>query len=308
MTIWLTGQGVVGQRLIQQCSSQKISLTNPRRDPLPDVYPGDIVVLAYPGRHRAVVEHAGQQGASVIVLADDLNDTQQLFELDALFTSRQSSLVVGAAMSPGLSGLIARHLAGRLHRVDELHIAMHGTAGPACARVHHRSLSGHAPGLMDGEWKEFHGGSGRELCWFPEPIGAVDCYRAESPLPVLLHRAFPEARRISSRRSATRRDRLTARLPMLRPPHAEGGVGALRVEVRGATADGARETLVMGIAELVGSASAAVVAAMITELTNRGLPTGVVIPGAQELPTHRLLHHVQEHGVRIQEFTGQPSD
>ncbi|MGA0962736.1 MAG: hypothetical protein ACO3SZ_07885, partial [Ilumatobacteraceae bacterium] len=188
MTIWLTGQGVVGQRLIQQCSSQEISLTNPRRDPPPDVHPGDIVVLAYPGRHRSIVEHAGQQGASVIVLADDLDDTQQLFELDSLFTSQQSSLVVGAAMSPGLSGLIARHLAGRLHRVDELHIAMHGTAGPACARVHHRSLSGRAPGLMDGEWKEFHGGSGRELCWFPEPIGAVDCYRAESPLPVLLHR------------------------------------------------------------------------------------------------------------------------
>ena len=211
-------------------------------------------------------------------------------------------------MSPGLSGLIARHLSSRLDRVDEIHIAMHGTAGPACARVHHRSLSGHSPGYFDGDWKEFHGGSGRELCWFPEPVGAIDCYRAESPLPILLHRAFPEARRISSRRSATRRDRLTARLPMLRPPHAEGGVGALRVEVRGALPDGGRETYVMGIAELVGSASAAVIAAMVTEFNEDGLPSGVVIPGADGLPTNRLLHRVQEHGVRIQEFTGQPSD
>ena len=156
-------------------------------------------------------------------------------------------------MSPGLSGLLARHLSSRLHRVDELHVAMHGAAGPACARVHHRSLSGRSPGYIDGEWKEFHGGSGRELCWFPEPVGAVDCYRAESPLPILLHRAFPEAQRISSRRSATRRDRLTARLPMLRPPHAEGGVGALRGGSRSITrwrprniCDGRRRTCWIG--------------------------------------------------------------
>ncbi|MEC7579475.1 MAG: hypothetical protein VX728_00360, partial [Actinomycetota bacterium] len=153
-----------------------------------------------------------------------------------------------------------------------------------------------------------HGGSGRELCWFPEHVGAVDCYRAGSPLPILLHRAFPETQRISSRRSATRRDRLTARLPMLRPPHAEGGVGALRVEVRGASPDGARETYVMGIAELVGSVAAAVIAAMITELESSGLATGLVIPGATDVPTNRLLHHIQERGIRIQEFTGQPSD
>jgi len=308
MTLWLAGNGVVGTRVAQLCGGEVVTLFDPRRDPLPEMEKGDSVVLAYPGRHRSLVEQCGRQGASVITLADDLNDTQQLFELDAIFEKNDASLVIGSGMSPGLSGLIARHLSSRLSRVDEIHIAMHGTAGPACARVHHRSLSGHSPGYVDGDWKEFHGGSGRELCWFPEPVGAVDCYRAESPLPILLHRAFPEARRISSRRSATRRDRLTARLPMLRPPHAEGGVGALRIEVRGALVDGARETYVMGIAELVGSASAAVIAAMVIELNENGLPNGVVIPGAKGLPTNRLLHHVQEHGVRIQEFTGQPSD
>ena len=308
MTVWLAGNGVVGKRVAQLCHGEVVTFFDPRRDPPPEMSNGDVVVLAYPGRHRSLVEHAGRHGASVITLADDLNDTQQLFELNAIFKNNSASLAIGSGMSPGLSGLIARHLSSRLDRVDEIHIAMHGTAGPACARVHHRSLSGHSPGYFDGDWKEFHGGSGRELCWFPEPVGAIDCYRAESPLPILLHRAFPEARRISSRRSATRRDRLTARLPMLRPPHAEGGVGALRVEVRGALPDGGRETYVMGIAELVGSASAAVIAAMVTELNENGLPSGVVIPGADGLPTNRLLHRVQEHGVRIQEFTGQPSD
>jgi len=308
MTIWLAGAGVVAHRLSQLCGDDQLSPFDPRRDPFPELATGDIVVLALPGRHRGLVEQIGRHRASVITLADDLDDTQELFDLGALFSSNDAALVVGAGMSPGLSGLLARHLSSRLHRVDELHVAMHGAAGPACARVHHRSLSGRSPGYIDGEWKEFHGGSGRELCWFPEPVGAVDCYRAESPLPILLHRAFPEAQRISSRRSATRRDRLTARLPMLRPPHAEGGVGALRVEVRGASPDGARETYVMGVAELVGSVAAAVIAAMITELESSGLATGLVIPGATDLPTNRLLRHIQEHGIRIQEFTGQPSE
>ncbi len=308
MTIWLAGNGVVGNRVAHLCGGTSLSFFDPRRDPPPEMTDGDIVVLAYPGRHRSLVDHSGERGAAVITLADDLNDTQQLFELNSIFVRNGASLVIGSGMSPGLSGLIARHLSSRLHRVDEIHIAMHGTAGPACARVHHRSLSGHSPGYIDGEWREFHGGSGRELCWFPEPVGAVDCYRAESPLPILLHRAFPEALRISSRRSATRRDRLTARLPMLRPPHAEGGVGALRVEVRGALADGSRETYVMGIAELVGSAAAAMIAAVISELAEHSLPNGVVIPGVEGLPTNRLLHRVQEYGIRIQEFTGQPSD
>jgi len=308
MTVWLAGAGVVGHRLSQLCGDEQLSPFDPRHDPFPELVVGDIVVLSLPGRHRGLVEQIGRHGASVITLADDLDDTQQLFDLSELFSSNDASLVVGAGMSPGLSGLLARHLASRLHRIDELHIAMHGAAGPACARVHHRSLSGRSPGYIDGEWKEFHGGSGRELCWFPEPVGAVDCYRAESPLPILLHRAFPEAQRISSRRSATRRDRLTARLPMLRPPHAEGGVGALRVEVRGASSDGTRETYVIGVAELVGSVAAAVIAAMITELKSSGVGRGLVIPGASDIPTNRLLHHTQEYGVRIQEFTGQPSD
>ena len=106
-------------------------------------------------------------------------------------------------MSPGLSGLIARHLASQLACCDEIHVAVHGTAGPACARQHHRALDGFAPGWHDGEWIERRAGSGRELCWFPEPVGARDCYRAELSDPLLLHRAFPDAARISARVSAT---------------------------------------------------------------------------------------------------------
>jgi hypothetical protein len=190
--------------------------------------------------------------------------------------------------------------------VDEIHVAVHGTAGPSCARVHHRSLSGLAPSWLDGEWVDDVGGSGRELCWFPEPIGAKDCYRARSAAPLTLQRAFPEVERVSSRRSARRRDRFTAWLPMLSPPHPEGGVGGLRIEVRGSDDLGGRQTLVAGVAELVGTAAAATAAAFATAIADGILPAGVRVSADADLPTVEILHRVERFGVRLQEFTGIP--
>ena len=69
-----------------------------------------------------------------------------LIMLGDLFESSGSTLVVGGGMSPGLSGLMARHLVDQLATADEIHVAIHGTAGPACARSHHRSLSRRSPG------------------------------------------------------------------------------------------------------------------------------------------------------------------
>jgi hypothetical protein len=124
--------------------------------------------------------------------------------------------------------------------------------------------------------------------------------------PLLLHRTFAHAQRISARMSATRRDRLTARLPMLRPPHPEGGVGALRVEVRGADASGARTTSIAGVAEFVGAAAAATAAAFAEQVLVGALPTGVAVPGDAALPTDELLAAIVRRGVRLQEFTGDP--
>jgi hypothetical protein len=306
MTVWLVGHGVVGRRVERFLGHRDIRVHDPRREPTPIGQPGDVAVLAQPGRHLHLAEVYARRRISVITVGDDLDDVHGLLELGPSFDNADCSLVIGAALSPGLSGLLARYLARQLHAVDEIHIAVHGTAGPSCARAHHRSLSGRSPGLVDGRWVEFRGGAGRELCWFPEPVGPLDCYRAEIATPVLLHQAFPEVGRISARRSATRRDRLTAPLPMLRPPHAEGGVGALRVEVRGADASGARETLVVGIAELVGTAAAAVAAAFAEACLDGQLPRGVVRAADEALDTQDLLRRIEANGVRIQAFTGQP--
>jgi hypothetical protein len=265
------------------------------------------VVLANPLPHGDLVAALVRSGVHVVSVVGDMSELRQLLELDELARQHGVTITVGAGMAPGLSSLIARWLAESLDTIDEIHLAVHGTAGPACAREHHHALGSKAAGWIDGEWVERAGGSGRELCWFPEPVGAYDCYRAELVDPVTLQATFPTVSRISARMSATRRDRLTARLPMLRPPHPEGGVGALRIEMRGADSNGRRVTLVAGIAERVGTAAGATAAAFAELATTRPGVSGIVIPGDASLPTSDLLDRISELGVRVQAFTGVPT-
>lgn len=92
---------------------------------------------------------------------------------------------------------------------------------------------------------------------------------------------------------------------LVRPPQ-EGGIGALRVEVRGSDATGGRQCLIAGVAELVGSASAATASAFAAMTLDGRLPFGVVTAGDESLPTVELLRLVQSFGVRPQGFTGVP--
>ncbi|MEZ5341174.1 MAG: hypothetical protein R2706_06925 [Acidimicrobiales bacterium] len=206
----------------------------------------DVVVLATPtGRHGAQAKQFLDAGVSVVSMSDAPGDISALLALDAFAAKRGLTLIVGAGMAPGLSCLLARHAGNALDSVEEIAVAKTGTGGPACARQHHRALKRPGRDWLEGEWVMRRGGSGRELLWFPDPIGALDCYRGDLASPLLLQRVYDDAGRISARMSATRRDRLTYRLPMLRRPHADGGPGGIRVEVRGLRA-GAFETLVYG--------------------------------------------------------------
>lgn len=304
------GRGVVGQRISRRLPTVlgDVSIVDhdPREGrPLP---PGtSVAVLASGGVHAGIARELAEQGVCVVSVTDDLEDVRSMVDLDDVARGAGVPLVVGAGMASGLTGLLARLLASQLETCDEIHVAIHGTAGPACAHQHHRALRGRAVGFHDGDWIQRPAGSGRELCWFPEPVGPYDCYRAELPSPLLLHQVFSEVDRISARVSANRRDRFTAWLPMLSPPHREGGVGAVRVEVRGTDASGARVTSIVGVAELVGTATAATAAAFTLEALRGRLPSGVVRAGDQALDTNRLLHTISELGVRLQEFTGVPS-
>ena len=194
----------------------------------------DAVVLATPsGTHWPMAVQLVRAGSPVVSASGDPAEVRGLLALDAVARGQGVPLVLGAAFSPGLTCVLAAHGAGPLESVESVSVARQGTGGPACARRYHAALGRSGWIRLDGSWVRRRGGSGRELCWFPDPVGPADCYFGALAEPQLLARLFPKATSITARRAADRQDRLTCRLPMLSPPHPEGGLGAVRVAVRG---------------------------------------------------------------------------
>lgn len=269
-----------------------------------------VVVLATTANQADLIEDFIDHGHHVVSTSDDVDDVRSIRHLGIRAEARGVSLTIGAAACPGLTGLLVRELSMRVDELDEIHVAFHGTGGPECARQHHRALAGSALGWHDGEWLNRPGGSGRDLLWFPEPIGGKDCYRAALVDPMLLHDAFPNASRISARMSANRRDRLTARLPMLSPPHPEGGLGAVRVEIRGSR-HGERVTEVAGVAERTGVIAAAVASSaaesVVRQVEAGQGPKGRIVLGDGTLDNRVLVDDVIRRGIPIVEYVGAES-
>lgn len=265
----------------------------------------DVVVLALPpGGHAAAALPLVERGVPVVSTSDAVDDVEALLDLGPLAQAADTTLVLGAAFSPGLSCLLARHAADLLDDVTEVHVARVGTGGPACAHQHHRALGGSAIDWRNGGWQRRSAGSGRELCWFPDPVGAADCYRAGLPDALLLVNALGPVERVTARLAATRRDRMTARLPMLRRPHPEGVLGAVRAEVRGRVA-GRYETVVYGAFDRPGVAAGAVaaVAAVAAVRGDLGVPAGAHGLGASTR-ARDLLSELAGRGVKAAAFTG----
>ncbi len=262
----------------------------------------DVVILATPPGHVASASRALALGAHVVSVTDAGVDVDGLLALHDRAISAGRSVVIGAGFSPGLTCVLARHAAAEFARVDELHVAKTGTAGPACAVQHHQALSAGSKDWRDGEWISKPGGSGRELCWFPEPIGGADCYSAELIEPVLLQPHFVDASRITARVSATRRDRLTSRLPMMRKPHAEAGPGAVRVEVRGLR-NSVVDSVVMGCMDRASIGAGAVIAVVTGELVAGRAPIGASGLAAWT-DTTKFLHDLAARGVKCARFEG----
>lgn len=264
----------------------------------------DVVILTSPSdTHAELAARAIRAGQHVVSVADGLDVVESLLDLDHEARERGVALALGAGFSPGLSCVLARHAAAGFEEVDEIHIARSGTGGPACARQHHAALGGWALDWRDGGWVRRRAGSGRELCWFPDPVSGRDCYRAALPDALLLVPAFPAIERVTVRLAANRRDRLTARLPMLRKPHPEGGPGALRVELRGRRG-GVEGTRVLGVMDRPAVAAGAVAA-----LTAVRIGTGAVNhTGAGGLATLLeplpFLLDLRDRGIRAAIFEG----
>ena len=270
---------------------------------LEDPVDAAVALVATPaGCHVDLARRLLSERIPVVSTSDAIADVRALLDLGPEAEVRGLTVAVGAAFSPGLTCVLARHAASQFDEVDEVHVARLGTGGPACAYQHHRALRGRAVDWRDGGWVHRSAGSGRELCWFPDPVGAADCYRAELPDALLLRQALPGVGRITARLAANRRDRLTSRLPMLRPPHPEGGPGAVRLEVRGRR-DGAQSVRVLGAMDRPGVAAGAVAA-----LTAVQVAGGDLVPGAAGLASLidpvPFLAELSRRGVKVAAFEG----
>lgn len=229
------GTGVVGGRTAARLRSDgfDVDLVSGRAGADLDPPPG-VVVLATPSTTQpALARQAVQVGASVVTTADEPGSINELWNLDHLARRADCRVVVGSGFSPGVTSLLVGELVRDMDRVESITTARFGTGGPACAREHHRSMAASGWEVRQGIGRWVRGGSGRTLVWFPEPVGPKDCYRAGLAEPELFQKLYPHAARIQALQAATRRDRLTARLPMLRPPHPEGLEGGGWAEVRG---------------------------------------------------------------------------
>ena len=298
------------QSLVDALASPQVEMLPCRRNGLPSetLRDADVVVLATPHHHRAAAELALEHGAHVVSVCDDPAEVRALLGLDAEARERALSVVVGAAFAPGLSCVLARHAAAAFDSVEEIHVACLGTGGPSCARRHHGALSGDAIDWREGAWRRRAGGSGRELCWFPDPVGGADCYRAGMPDALLLVPAFEGVRRVTARMAASRRDRFTAWLPMLRSPHPEGVLGAVRVEVRGRRGV-TRDALVFGAIDRPAMA-AGTVAAVAAAWAADGRLARAGAAGLAELVDEPVsfLRELARRGVRAAVFEGSAAD
>ena len=161
--IVVVGTGIVGTHAADLLRKRGHDVRSVSHNTINEVSPEEteVVILAHAGHHERVARRFLQHGCSVVSVGDDSKDVLSLLDLQSDALSAARTLVVGAACSPGLSGLLVHYLAAKFDEYDEIHVAVHGTAGPECARQHHRVLSGTALGWHDDDWLKRPAGSGR---------------------------------------------------------------------------------------------------------------------------------------------------
>lgn len=327
--IAVLGAGAVGARVVRQLAAtdavQRVSVTDRDEDrarrvaqsmadaarvrsrPAGDEWWGgvDVAVLAHAGgEHGPVAEQLVADGVSVVSVSADVADVRALLDLDGRARDKGRTVVVGAGFSPGLSCLLAAHAASTLDAVDEVHVARTGTGGPACAADHHRARRGDVVEWRDGQWTGAAAGAGRALCWFPDPVGALDCGPVATGDALVLVPAFRGVQRVTSRSASGRWGCLGARLVRVVPRRGEGQLGAVRVEVRGRHGDG-QDTVVLGAVDRPAAAAGSVAAvAALAVAEDRLLRQGA--GGLAELgPQVGMLGELARRGVKAAVFGGE---
>lgn len=256
--------------------------------------PAVAVVAAPPTHHGEIAGRLLAASVPVVSTSGDLDDVGALLDLDGEAVARGLAVVAGAAMSPGLSCLLAAHAATWLDEIEEVHVAYHpGGAGPACLREASRSIGGRPLDWRDGAWDRARRGG--EVVWFPAPVGGVSCGGAATGSTLLLARGLPTAQRITARVAPlSRRPR--------RPASAADRYAAVRTEVRG-WRDGAFEVHVLGAVDWSAVATAAVASITARLVGRREVGPGTF--GLAQLPdVSEVLSELAARGVKAAIFDG----
>lgn len=271
-------------------------------DPLPEV---DAVAAALPtdagvSSARRALE-AGVPFASTI---DDAGAIAELLELDERARDDEVLVAPGCGLAPGLADVLARHAADALDSIDEIHIARSGVAGPACLAAVRTTRREPALEWREGQWHEERRGTA-ELVWFPDPIGARECYPATSGIR-LLARAFPSVVRATARIGEPAPRRLT----WLGRRGLDEGWGSARVEVWGWRGR-VREPMVYGVIDRTAVAAgtvlalaAACLAGIAPGLSARDGPAGGVHGLAALVEPVPFLAELARRGVKAAVFEG----
>jgi hypothetical protein len=270
-------------------------------DPLPEGL--DAVVTALPGDADAPLARrvvgAGIPYASV---GDREAATRALLSLDAEARTRQTPVIVGCGLAPGLTDVLARHAVGALDAVDELHVARFGVAGEESMAEARRAQREPGEEWRDGELvHEKHRFA--ELIWFPDPVAARECALVGMGVELLVA-ANPGAGRVTARLGVPTTRRFTP--PGRRDPGE--GWGAVRVEAWGWQGS-ARTTVVFGVIERTAVAAGTVLG--VTGAWLSGALPGLApapAPGAHGLATMvepvPFLAELARRGVKAAAFEG----
>lgn len=264
------------------------------------------IALALPGAPAATIARAAvDAGVPVAAACDDEEGLTELRALDDAARSREATVVLGCALAPGLTDVLARHAANLLDEPDEVHVARAGTAGPACTATLRRArrekpLEWGPQGVHEARR------AGAQLVWFPDPVGARECVTIAGGAE-LLPDAVPGVRRATIRAADAPP---TRRFPPARR-NTDDEWGAARVEVWG-WRDGRREAVVYGVIERPAVAAGTVLAVTVARIAGclPDLQLRDGSPGARSLGAlvepAPFLGELARRGVKAAAFEGVP--
>jgi hypothetical protein len=241
--------------------------------PLPDGVAAVATALP-PGPDVAVARRAIASGVACASALDDHDGIAALLGLDDEARAARVVVAAGCGLAPGLADVLARHAAGTLTRVDEVHIARSGVAGPVSRATVRRAHRDRPAEWRDGVWQRERRG-GPELVWFPDPVGVRECDPVAAGTALVVA-AFPGLARTS-----TRLDEPPGRsfANVMTRRVVDDGWGAVRVEVWGWRGS-ARETIVYGVIERTAVAAGTVLAVTAARLAG-ALPALSLRPGSE---------------------------